>query len=300
MPCPGSPLHQINEASITHQIAPAITPICLPNHPLRPSPITRHMVPIIHPRKKLFLQPIKRSSRHPLIHTHPLRKRLLGHAAILELREHHLLLARQQRTRRVPVIHGCRFFARAHRKKISHKDWRLRRYRRDGFRCRQAGRVANGPDVCEFLVLRRGVRDVDVAGGVGDAALRDEGVRFVLGRNVQEVEVARDILVPRAVERRRVAVDSNEVVFEESLNAALHAQLVECSCVLGHAEHTRQPRGKRDVDRRGRRGVVQPGVFPVVQRKPHYFLRRTGALDDAGGLCRNTRTSRLSRRVHLD
>jgi hypothetical protein len=160
-----------------------------PSQPLRPRPLPLNMILPIHPRKEILLQPIKRLPRDPLINPQQAIKRLLGHTAIHELRKQHLLPARQQRTRRIPIVTRRQLLALHGREKISHQHRRFRRNSRHSLGSRQRRRVANRPDVWVARVLRSGIGDGNVACVVGERAGFDERPGYVFGRDVQEIKV---------------------------------------------------------------------------------------------------------------
>lgn len=96
-----------------------------------------------------------------------LGKGLVGHAAVLELAEHQLVVARQQRARRVARVAGLELLAADGGQQVVDQDGRLRADGRRGLGVGQRRGVADGEDVGVLVVLGRGLVDVDPTGGVG-------------------------------------------------------------------------------------------------------------------------------------
>lgn len=94
-------------------------------------------------------------------------KRLLGHAAVLELAEHQLVVACQQRAAGVAIVRGLERPTLSRRQQVVHEHGRLRRDRRRRLAVRQARRVAYREHVLVLGVLCRRLVDVDPACCVG-------------------------------------------------------------------------------------------------------------------------------------
>lgn len=274
-------LGRIFDPQLLKDAVPSVDPA------LGPAPGALDHGVVVDPGEKVLFKVVKGAARLDLVDAEPAVKRLLGNAAVLELGEEDLAVLGQERARGVAVVHGVGVLALRRPQQVADEDGGLGGDGGGRLGRRQAGGVAGGPHVGVLLVPRRGVVDVDVAGLVGQGTVLDEGVGAHLGHDVQEVEALRDLLLSvGAGESGDVAVDGDEVVLEQALDAPLPAQLVKLGAVLGHAEHDWQTGGEADLDGGvGGRRLVEAGALPVIKRKPHDLLGRTGALDDAGGLC---------------
>lgn len=257
---------------------------------LRPTPCALDHRLVVHPREELLLQVVEGLAGDCLIDAKHLTERLLGHTRVLELGKQDLAVLGQERARGVTVIHRVELLALHGLQHVPDENGRLCS---DG--CRRLGRgeagsIAGRPDIGVLLVASGGVVDVDVTSLVRKSTVLDKRVGAHLGHDVQKVELLVDLLFRvKTSKSGRVAVDGDEVVLEQSFDAPLLPQLLELGAVLGHAEHGAEAGGEADVDGGIRRvaGVVQACLLPVVQRKPHDFLRAAGTLDYAGRLSEN-------------
>jgi hypothetical protein len=210
-------------------------------------------------------------------------KGLLGDAAVLELAQHELVVAGEQGAAGVAVVGGAAFPAGQRGGKVLYQHGGLRRNGRGRLAVGQAGGVADGEDVGELGVARRGLVDVDPAGGVGQRRLGHKVPRLLRGDDVQELVVAADLgaVGGQVLERGHLlaGVDAHQVVLEEALDAAVDAQLLQRGRVLGHGEHGGGARGEGRAD-----GGADAVLLPLAQRHPQDLLRGAGALDDACGL----------------
>lgn len=135
----------------------------------KPSPLDE-AVPV-HAGKEVLLEVVEHPPGHVLAaDTRDLGERLIGDTAVLELAEHELVVACQQRARGVAGVAGLELLAADGGQQVVDQDGGLGADGGCGLGVGQRGGVTDGEDVGVLVVLGCGLVDVNPSGRVGCGA----------------------------------------------------------------------------------------------------------------------------------